>query len=234
MDTPDFYGNFREQGYCVVEDFLTQDELVLLQQIAEILIAEPPASEGGKFHTIGLGEDRRFLRQRCKNFSELEKYLLSPRMRDFIATFLGPAVYLFNEQFVVKGPKSGAAFGWHQDSYYVGFNHQPYLTLWIALDDVNSENGALAVLPGNIDLDDGIIEHRWDSLNSNYVGYFGDDTGVEISCSAGSAVVFSSLTLHCSSANRTEQPRRAYICQYSLEPILVPGTGEPKHFAVAL
>jgi len=52
-----------------------------------------------------------------------------------------------------------------------------------------------------------------------------------MTCKAGSIVAFSSLTLHSSGANVTETPRRAYVCQYSVGPIIDPETGRPKRFA---
>ncbi|MGO9931908.1 MAG: phytanoyl-CoA dioxygenase family protein [Steroidobacteraceae bacterium] len=48
---------------------------------------------------------------------------------------LGPQVFLFNEQMVVKAPRHGDSFAWHQDSGYVRFQHRAFLTLWCALDD---------------------------------------------------------------------------------------------------
>ena len=55
-------------------------------------------------------------------------------------------MFLFNEQWVVKGPDRGIRFSWHQDSGYVKFRdpattHRPYLNCWCALDDVDESNG---------------------------------------------------------------------------------------------
>ena len=50
-------------------------------------------------------------------------------------------------------------------------------------------------------------------------------------CPAGTAVAFSSRTLHRSGPNGTDRPRRAYIAQYSVEPIRNPESGELKRFA---
>ena len=52
------------------------------------------------------------------------------------------------------------------------------------------------------------------------IGYFGTDRGVEVTCPAGSIVVFSSLTLHCSSANRSNALRSAYNVQYAAVPLM--------------
>jgi hypothetical protein len=62
-------------------------------------------------------------------------------------------VLLYNEQYIVKPAlSSGSAFGWHYDSQWCGMQHgvqySPYLSLWVALDDMTAANGCLMVLPG--------------------------------------------------------------------------------------
>ena len=52
-----------------------------------------------------------------------------------------------------------------------------------------------------------------------------------MTCPAGDIVAFSSLTPHRSGSNVTDVPRRAYVCQYSAEPIRDPKTGDLKRFA---
>jgi ectoine hydroxylase-related dioxygenase (phytanoyl-CoA dioxygenase family) len=63
-------------------------------------------------------------------------------------------------------------------------------------------------------------------------GYFGDEPGVPAVVPAGSLVVFSSLVFHRSGFNTTDRMRRAYVTQYSPEPIYKPGTHEPMHLDV--
>ena len=68
-----------------------------------------------------------------------------------IKKILGEKVYLFNEQVVNKEPQTESKFAWHQDSCYVGYEHKTYLSIWIALCDVSENNGALRILPKNIE-----------------------------------------------------------------------------------
>ncbi len=226
--------SFRRIGYCILENGLTGDELEGLRVAADELLAEPPVDGGGRFHDIGKGDDRRFLRQRHADYPAVADFLFSDRMKATATALLDASPFLFNEQFVVKGPKSGATFEWHQDGAYVGFEHQPYLTFWIALDDVNEDNSCLYVLPRNLDEDSSLVPHYWDKDGKQQIGYDGDDSGIRVTGPAGMIVVFSSTTLHRSNANTTGSPRRAYICQYSGEPIIDPATSQPKHFATAL
>ena len=225
---------FRRDGYCVLPAALSAAELDGLTAAADELLAEEVDDGGGRYHDIGRGESRRFLRLRHEDFPAVEAFLLGDRMRHLASAVIGPTPHLFVEQFVVKGAHSGASFAWHQDGGYVGFDHKPYLTVWIALDDTDEANGCLYVLPRDLDRQGYLEPHRWDPENKEKVGYEGDDPGIAIECPAGTIVAFSSLTLHRSGANTTDRRRRAYICQYSPEPIIDPATGRPRHFAKPL
>ncbi len=230
MGIADDVATFRRQGYCVLDTPLTRGELSSLRDAADQLLGEPTEVDL-RYHDIERGDDRRFLRLRHEDLPPVSEFLFGDRMRHLARAFTGGDAYLFVEQFVVKGPRTGAGFAWHQDSGYVGFAHEPYVSFWIALDDVTEENGCISILPRNIDRNRRIEEHVWDEYNKEKVGYRGPDPGTAIPCPAGTIVVFSSLTLHRSGPNTTDRPRRAYLCQYSPEPIIDPATGAPKHFA---
>jgi|APSaa5957512493_1039668.scaffolds.fasta_scaffold17038_3 hypothetical protein len=47
-------------------------------------------------------------------------------------------------------------------------------------------------------------------------------------------LIFSSLTMHRSDDNKSFNPRRAYVAQYSTEPIIDPDSGENRRFATPL
>lgn len=225
---------YRESGYCVIEDAVSSEELAALRGVADTLLEEKPTDGGQGLHNIGRGEDRRFLRHRHPDFPELAGFIFSEKMRDITSTAVGPTPHLFNEQFVVKGSKTGASFAWHQDGAYVGFEHKPYVTVWIALDDVSEENGCVSILPRNLDEDDALVPHEWDDTGKEFVGYAGEDAGEPVTGPAGTIAIFSSTTLHRSGANTTDHRRRAYICQFTAEPLIDPATNEPKRFAKPL
>lgn len=237
MHTPDTAtaSRYQQRGYAIFPTLLEDHELALLRTVCDQLLAEPPDDDmGGTAHDIGRGHDRRFLRHRHRDFPALAAFILGAAMKAFLRPFLGETPYLFNEQFVVKGPKSGAAFAWHQDGGYVGFDHKPYVTVWMAIDDTTAENGPVCVLPKDLTKDTAVIPHHWDADGKEMIGYDGPEEGVAAIVPAGSVVVFSSATLHRSSTNTTDKARRAFVAQYSPEPIVDPATGRPKRFATAL
>jgi len=223
---------FREQGYLVFENALSPTELADLRSACQTLLDEP-LDDGGHSgrHKIGLGAARRFLAHRHEDFPAVAHFLLSEKIGAITQTCLGTPGMLFNEQFVVKGAGKGASFAWHQDGAYVGFDHKAYLTVWIALDDTTEANGCVFLLPRNLDAHPGLDPHEWQDDSNELNGYFGTDSGIPMTCKAGTIVAFSSLTLHRSGPNVTDTPRRAYVCQYSPEAIRDPETGELKRFA---
>lgn len=74
-------------------------------------------------------------------------------------------------------------------------------------------------------------QHRKDDQSPDLIGYFGSDPGVEVVCPVGSIVVFSSLTLHCSSSNRSNTLRSAYNVQYAPVPLMSEDTQSFRHKA---
>ncbi|CAF1503236.1 unnamed protein product [Didymodactylos carnosus] len=59
-----------------------------------------------------------------------------------------------------------------------------------------------------------------DQIQADLRGYFGCDPGAKILCPAGGIAVFSSLTLHCSSPNRSGALRSALNVQYASTPLM--------------
>ena len=94
------------------------------------------------------------------------------------------------------------------------------------------ENGTVSVMPFSTIGIRTLVEHVRDPKTGDKIGYFGKEQGVTAVLPAGSIVVMSSLSFHRSGPNTTDTMRRAYVTQYSPEPIYEPGSTEPMHLAV--
>ena len=235
MIRPDLKTEFRENGYCLISDAIAPETVNDLRNACDATAADRRRTERRQArHKIDVGDKRMFLNHRHEEFPAVEAFVMAGPVADLARTLIGPAPYLFNEQFVFKGAGAGSSFAWHQDSGYVGFDHQPYLTLWCALDDATLDNGCIHVLPRDLGNETDVNPHVWDEAGRELVGYDGDQAGIAVPCKAGSIIAFSSVTLHRSGPNTTERPRRAYVCQYSAVPILRPETGAPLNYAKPL
>lgn len=227
---------YRKDGFFVLENAISPEDLELVRSECDALIREQEAEMdrlGVDVINLSKRNSRYFVFLAYKERPQLGGFIFSDLMAEICEATIGPDAYLFWEQFVVKGTdKAGAAFDWHQDSGYVDGEHRPYVNAWVPLDDVSEDNGTLYLLSYDRAGTRDKVEHRPVEGKNDRVGYFGDDPGMPVIAPAGSIVVFSSTVFHRSGANSTSRMRRAYAVQYSPEPVLEPdgslkGLAEP-------
>lgn len=223
---------YREEGYFILPRAIPEDHLQILRDSCDVLI-DLMHQEMDR-----LGTDHVHISHRGKRYHIAKQYDKAPRLREYVFSSLmaevcratiGRDAYLFYDQYVVKAAEQGIRFSWHQDSGYLGFFHRPYVTVWAAVDDMTEENGTAYVLPFSKVGIRTMVEHIRDPDSGDKVGYFGSEPGIPAIVPAGSLVVFSSVTFHRSGANTTNKMRRAYVTQYSPEPIYQPGTDSLVH-----
>ncbi|MGW1053492.1 phytanoyl-CoA dioxygenase family protein [Streptomyces sp. NPDC002521] len=226
---------FQEEGYCVLPTVVPETLMNLLSEECEQAIRNVHSEMDAKGVDV-LGGSRRGLQYTpggCRYAQpRLREFLFSDLLQEICAQLIGPEAYLVWEQFSVKmgakgsdgagahfendgNPQSLGYFSWHQDSGYVPLEHAPYLSCWVALDDITADNGPLRVIPFS---ELGIrtrVTHTPDPLNGDLVGYFGSLPGVAVEIPRGSVICFSSTLFHSSSTNDTSSPRRAYLAQYA-------------------
>jgi ectoine hydroxylase-related dioxygenase (phytanoyl-CoA dioxygenase family) len=215
---------FERDGYFVLERVIPEHFVELLRGECQTFIDGVNAEmERRGTDVMGLNHrHKRYFVSNCfRKQPKLRDFLFSDMMADICRATLGDTAYLFWEQYVVKGAEAGMKFSWHQDSGYVGYpDHKPYLTCWCALDDMSVENGTVHVMPFSRVGIRSWVKHIREEGSNDLIGYFGTDPGVSVIVPAGSIAVFTSVNFHCSGSNRTSNLRRAYLAQYSAEPIL--------------
>jgi ectoine hydroxylase-related dioxygenase (phytanoyl-CoA dioxygenase family) len=231
--TPEHARQFRDEGFFVLESVVPMHEVEALAAECQRFI-DARDLEMDRLGVSKLGLDHRGRRYFVHGYEHSEvarRFLLSDLMAGIARAALGDTVYLFQEQYVVKAAERGMKFGWHQDSGFIGYPHQPYLTCWITLDDVSEANGTVYLLPYSRAGTRDVVEHVHDEQTNDMVGYFGPDPGDPVTVPAGSIACFSSTLLHRSGPNATERMRRIYLAQYSSEPILAEDRSRPRHLA---
>lgn len=235
MITDEHRQQYRDEGYFILERAIPDEHLQILRDSCDHLI-DLMHQEMDR-----LGTDHIHISHRGKRYHIAKKFDQAPRLSEYVFSELmaevcratiGKHAWLFYDQYVVKAAEQGIKFSWHQDSGYLGFFHRPYVTVWAAVDDMTEENGTAYVLPFSTIGVRTLVEHIRDEATGDKIGYFGKEKGIPAVVPAGSLIVFSSVSFHCSGANTTDRMRRAYVTQYSAEPIVDPDTKELKHLAV--
>jgi ectoine hydroxylase-related dioxygenase (phytanoyl-CoA dioxygenase family) len=206
---------YDEDGFFLFEDAFDADEVAAIRAEIDPVEAQVEShlratTEDGRLFIYRAGEIT-FTTHLVTRSPALRDLVGRPPLRDLAVDLLGPDVRLYWDQAVYKKPGTSSPFPWHQDNGYTFVRPQQYLTCWLALSDVTEANGCPWVVPGLHRR--GTLAHRTTDLG--FVCLDEAPDAVPVPARAGSVVVFSSLTPHCTGPNETEDVRRAYIVQYA-------------------
>ncbi len=209
---------FQRNGFVIVRGLLNEEEARLLGEIARADQALAESAYGRKDAT-GLP-----VTLAVRNELQDDVYSAIARSRRIVErmqTFLGGEVYHWHHKLILKQPRVGGAWEWHQDYgywYHNGCLLPDMASCLIAIDRATRANGCLQVLGGSHRI--GRIDH----------GKTGDQTGAElervevalqrfelvyVELAPGDAVLFHANLLHRSDQNRSDEPRWALICCYN-------------------
>ncbi|QDU89579.1 Phytanoyl-CoA dioxygenase (PhyH) [Pirellulimonas nuda] len=233
--TPEQIAAFHEDGYVVLDDVVSEAELAPLESLYDAFIRGEVAGMNRDFCDMSGPYDRKFEDFELVNAvlprgyrGELKGNVYERRAASISRQLLGGDATLDYDQFLAKRPKrSGAKFAWHQDlGYWPSTPHLNTLTATcsLALDDADSDNGCLLVVPGS---------HREPALRPHrpvFTGKAGDgarDTGhtlsieltdddrvVTLPVKRGSVSVHNERIIHGSPGNDSERWRRTYIVAF--------------------
>lgn len=216
--TEDEVANFQRDGFVIVKNLLNEEEVKLLLQIAR---ADQQLSQSAYGREDGGGAVITLAVRNELTDDYYSTIARSQRIVTRMEQFLGDEVYHYHHKLILKEPRVGGAWEWHQD-YGYWYNNgclTPDMgSCLIAIDEATRANGCLQVLRGSHHI--GRINH----------GPIGDQTGadlervavaqkryetVHVELEPGSAVLFHANLLHRSDQNRSDNPRWALICCYN-------------------
>ena len=210
---------YHADGYLLVESLLDEEEVDLLLRIAKSDQRLAAESYG---RTDGEGALSRLT---ARNVLEDDIYcavVRSPRLIDPIEQVLDSEIYHWNHKLMMKEPRVGGAWEWHQDYGYWYVDHSvlyPALaSCMIALDPATRRNGCLQAIRGSHRL--GRVEHV--PVNGQMTA---DPERIEavlermdlVYCemAPGTGLFFDCNLIHRSDRNESEDPRWAMICSYN-------------------
>jgi phytanoyl-CoA hydroxylase len=219
--TPPEVAGYEKDGYVVVKNLLSQNEIAKLSAItfgdgAIQKHAIDLIDQAGKKTKLTSwyfpGNDAYGLLTKSKRLVESVDRLMEGES----------AVCHFHSKLMQKEPKVGGAWEWHQDYGYWYKNEflfpNQMISVMVAITDANKANGCLQVIKGSHKM--GRVEH----------GFTGEQVGasqhyvdlalktmdlVYVEIEAGDALFFHSNLLHRSEANLSDKPRWSLISCYN-------------------
>jgi len=212
--------NFARDGYAVIRNFLSTEEVVELEQnllryVDQIVPGLPPTD--AFYEVKGNSATLKQMQFMEKNDSFFAEFQQRKRHRELAEALLGMSVVTKGVEFFNKPAGIGKQTPPHQDGYYFTLRPSEALTLWFPLDVVNEENGCIRYLPGSHKK--GMRPHNV----SNVLGFsqgisdWGPaDQAIEVKATAnpGDLLVHHCDTVHRADANPSLRSRRAVAIVY--------------------
>jgi ectoine hydroxylase-related dioxygenase (phytanoyl-CoA dioxygenase family) len=218
--TPEQIASYHRDGYLVVKNFCSKQEIDKLYSTA----LQDKAMQNNALDLNDQTGKKTKLSLWFTPGNDVFGYLTrSERMVKSVAQLLdsNSPVCHFHSKLMQKEPKVGGAWEWHQDYGYWYKNQFMFpdqmMSVMVALTAANKENGCLQVIKGS---------HKLVRVNHVFAGeQVGDDMLmvnnalktmdlVYSELEAGDALFFHSNILHRSEANLSDQPRWSVISCY--------------------
>lgn len=155
------------------------------------------------------------------NDPRLFEFLMADEVLDIVEPLIGPNIGLWSSHFIAKEPFVGRATPWHEDStYWQGRldRMDQIVTVWLALDKVDRENGCMRVIPGTHT--NGFSEYETVDKANNTFGteiradQIDESQAVYFELEPGYASLHDGRIIHGAEANTSPRRRAGYTMRY--------------------
>jgi len=145
MLTPDEADTYNREGWVIPKNFqLNEEELERLRKAIDAVLQENSEILPDRMintHLDGGGP------YGIKGQKAIYDIAHDPRILDMAEAIMGPDLILLFTHLFCKPATSSRAVPWHQDGPFWPVTPLASCTIWIALDKVDEENGAMRVIP---------------------------------------------------------------------------------------
>lgn len=204
---------YDEQGFVIVRQFLSAADFTELREnlnrYVHDVVPTLPDTEAF-FHDRSRPETLKQLqRMGCDPF--FHNYMRHPKWTELAASLVGEAVTADQPEWFNKPPATNHVTPPHQDNYYFCLTPSNVVTIWLALDDVDAENGCLRYVAGSHQR--GFRLHTKSKIlgfSQGIADYTPDDftREVAIPLQPGDAVAHHGMTIHRADANHSATRHR--------------------------
>lgn len=164
------------------------------------------------------GKDSYAIDRYQDRFSAIYDIATNPLILDYLEDLLGPNIVCWATHYFCKMPGDEKAVSWHQDCSYWPLTPSKTVTVWLAIDDVDRENGCMQIIPGT-HLRGHLEWKESDSTEHNVLtqtipGAEKFGVPVDIQLKPGEISIHSELLVHGSLPNRSKRRRCGLTLRY--------------------
>jgi ectoine hydroxylase-related dioxygenase (phytanoyl-CoA dioxygenase family) len=224
MNLESVIAGFEEDGYALIPDLLSAEQLARLRAVTDDIAASANPSEGDTavidFEDPAPGRGRPI--QRIKKPHRVDPFYMElashPSILAIVERLIGPSIRLNHSKINMKSADGGAALEWHQDWAFAPHTNMSTCVASVMIDDADENNGAMQVLAGSHR--GPLIEHH--DEDGYFVGVIAPDAPEMdlgrvkmLSGPAGTVAFHHPLTIHGSGINRSGRQRRILFLEYA-------------------
>jgi ectoine hydroxylase-related dioxygenase (phytanoyl-CoA dioxygenase family) len=211
---------FEENGYVVITDIISDDDLVRYSNIYDgFLNGRIDSGSNRSDLGVGLGKN-----EGVENITqimwpsdfvpEVLNMTYHRRALEIARGLEGADMEMDFDMLINKAPNTGTVTPWHQDAaYWINMPDKRAVSCWLALDEATLDSGCMWYIPGSHLLPLRSHRHAGGS-GSALICDASESEGVGIPLKPGSCVLHHGATLHYSRGNTTPNQRRAFIINF--------------------
>jgi len=206
---------YHEEGLVIPDYKLPPAKLARLREGLEQLIKDNPNIRSEKLISAHLSE---YANEGVRGNRIFLEFASDPDLLDLVECVIGPDMILWGAQVFCKPAGDGMEVPWHQDGQYWPIRPLATCTVWVAIDDVTRENGAMRYIPGSHK--SGIYQHRTDPSEALVLhqvmapGLVDETKARDDVLEAGQLSLHDVYLVHGSPANRSTKRRAGLALRY--------------------
>jgi ectoine hydroxylase-related dioxygenase (phytanoyl-CoA dioxygenase family) len=200
--------SFNRDGFLKGIRIFSREEIAAHRRYFDELLARVMAA-GGDSYSISTAHLK---------YAPVYDLLTHPRIVAIVRDLLGENVVGWGSHFFCKMPRDGKRVSWHQDASYWPMTPSKTVTVWLAIDDADTENACMRFIPGS-HLYGHLIWRLSEDDERNVLNQTVPDAErfgapVDDVLQAGEVSIHSDLTLHGSEANESDRRRCGLTLRY--------------------
>ena len=213
--------SFNENGFLLIRDFYDKDRCDAIKEIAKVHLKYEIKPIETEYEYIGIEKDEykksiRRLRGVYDRDILFKGWMHNPKIKPILEQLLNEKPILItahHNSIMTKMPKTSTQTCWHKDSRYWNYDKDNLLSVWLALDKENSENGVLEFIPKSHKMK--FKDEQFDKKS-----FFRSDleenkkiiaTKVSFELNKGDIILFHSELLHRANANKSNKPKISFV-----------------------
>ena len=214
--------HYDKKGWVVYKKLFSLDEIKKVNNIIDNFLKNEISSMNKKSRAVNFINKNHSIENinsfhELANCKEIRNYAKKKKVLDIARLFLNTDPEFRCCELFAKPAKKGLPSPDHQDNYYWAVKNSNALTLWVALNKSNKDNGCVHYYDGSHEY--GILDHEPSFAkgssqkisNTNFLKKF------KIShpkLEPGDVLVYHSLVIHGSSKNISKNSRKGWTIQF--------------------